>query len=340
MVAAANSSINGTPTRKHGMLRTLLAAGVLPWLVALAVCFFSIGSDAFLTQQNLLNLVRQASYLTLVSIGQFLVIITAGLDLSVGVMLAICSVVAATVMSYWPDGLAGSIWLVIGFGCLAAMGAALIIGIVNGIGIAVLNVNPFMMTLAMSSIGFGIALMMTGGVPVYGIPSAFSDVFGFGTALGIPTPILVTIGFIALVHFLLQHMHVGRYLYAIGSNPRAASLSGINVAFYTFLAYSLCALLASVAALLLTARLESGEANLGASMPLQSIAACVVGGVSLTGGVGKLRDVVLGAIFITLVQNGLNLMGMDSYVQMVVIGCLLVLAIVFDNLRRRLELSA
>jgi len=331
-----NMSVENLPLRPR-WAGLIIRMGVLPWLMLVAVVVFSLGSDSFLSERNAITMTRQASYLVLVAMAQFLVIITAGLDLSVGIVFSICSVVAAKIMAALMPGMGDYVWVVIALGCLGALVAGIIVGAVNGIGVALLNVPPFMMTLAMSSVGFGIALMMTGGTPVYGIPPEFSRSFGFGALLGVPSPVIVTMVVVVIVYLFLNYMPSGRYLFAIGSNNRASALSGINVSYYTFLPYVLCSILAAISALLMTARLETGEANLGTAMPLQSIAACVVGGVSLSGGKGRLRNVVLGAVFITLVQNGMNLMRMDSYVQMVVIGMLLVLAIVFDNLRDRYE---
>lgn len=313
----------------------LFRMGVLPWLMLIAIVVFTLGSDSFLSERNAITLTRQSSYLILVAMAQFLVIITAGLDLSVGVIFSICSVVAAKIMAYLMPWMGDQVWLVIAIGCFGSLAAGIVVGAVNGIGVALLKIPPFMMTLAMSSIAFGIALMITGGTPVYGIPEEFSRAFGFGTFMGIPSPVIVTAVVACMVFVFLYLMPAGRYLLAIGSNARASALSGINVSYYTFLAYVMCAILASISALLMTARLETGEANLGSSMPLQSIAACVVGGASLSGGKGKLHNVILGALFITLAQNGMNLMRMHSFVQMIVIGVLLIVAIVFDNLRER-----
>jgi ribose/xylose/arabinose/galactoside ABC-type transport system permease subunit len=300
-----------------------------------AVIIFTASSDSFFSEQNAISLRRQSAYLLLVAVAQFLVIISAGLDLSVGIVFSICSVLAAKCMVALLAVMPDSVWLVITLGCFCAALAGILIGVIIGIGVAVMKVPAFVMTLAMSSIGFGIALMMTSGIPVYGMPKEFSEVFGFGSWLGVPSPVVVAAVSVAVVYLFLNYMPAGRYLYAVGSNPRASKLSGIDVSFYTFLPYVLCSLLSTISALLLTARLETGEANLGASMPLQSIAACVVGGVSLSGGSGQLSNVVLGALFITVVQNGMNLMRMDNYVQMVVIGFLLIVAIVFDNYRKR-----
>ena len=193
-----------------------------------------------------------------------------------------------------------------------------------------------MMTLGMASVVFGIALSLTGGVPVYGMPDAFGSTFGFGRFFGVPSPIVVTVALIAVMYVVLNWTRLGRYLYAIGGNLKASRLSGINTRLHLFLAYVLCGGLATIAGLMLTARLETGEANIGASMPLESIAACVIGGVSLRGGVGRLSNVVLGAIFIGLVQNGMNLARIESYLQTVVIGVLLILAVVADQVRQRM----
>jgi ribose transport system permease protein len=317
--------------------QVLLRGGVLPWLLLAAMVVFALGSDGFLSSQNAVTVSRQAAYLVLVAVAQYLVIVTGGLDLSVGIVFSICSVVCAIVMTAYPDLGAGNVWIIIAVACMAAIASGVLIGIVNGVGVSLFKVPPFMMTLAISSIGFGVALMMTGGTPIYGIPKEFSEVFGFGSLLGIPSPVLAAGVVVGMTHVFLRYMSAGRYLFAIGSNARASELSGINVGFYTFLPYVLCSVLTSISALLMTARLETGEPNLGAAMPLQSIAACVVGGVSLAGGKGKLRDVVLGALLITILQNGMNLLRMDSYVQMIAIGLLLIVAIMFENIRSKYD---
>ncbi len=310
--------------------------GVLPFLLVIALVVFASMSGNFLTTNNLMNVARQSTYLTLVAMGQMLALLTGGFDLSVGTILAITSVVGALAMATLATTFPDMVWLAILGGVLAGFGAGISIGIVNGTGVALFNVSPFMMTLGMASVGFGIALYLTGGVPVYGMPQEYGATFGFARYFGIPAPIYVTALFIALMYGLLNWTRLGRYLYAVGGNLKAARLSGINTRSTLFLAYVLCAGLTSVAGLLLTARLETGEANIGASMPLESIAACVIGGVSLRGGVGRLSNVVLGAIFIGLVQNGMNLARIDSYLQTVVIGVLLILAVVADQFRLKL----
>jgi ribose/xylose/arabinose/galactoside ABC-type transport system permease subunit len=309
--------------------------GVLPFLLIIAIVAFSLMSDRYLTVNNLMNVARQSTYLTMVAMGQMLALLTGGFDLSVGTILAVTSVVGALAMAALYAAYPDLVWLAIAGGMMVGFLAGLSIGIVNGVGVAFFNVSPFMMTLGLASIGFGIALYLTGGVPVYGMPQAFGSTFGFGRLLGLPVPIYVAAALIAAMYVLLNWTRFGRYLYAVGGNIKASRLSGINTRNMLFLAYVLCGALATISGLMLTARLETGEANIGAAMPLESIAACVIGGVSLRGGVGRLSGVVLGAIFIGLVQNGMNLARIDSYLQTVVIGILLIFAVMADQLRQR-----
>ena len=308
--------------------------GVLPILLVIALVVFSALSSRFLTSENLITVARQATYLAIVSMGQMLALLTGGFDLSVGKIVAVTSVVTALTMAplaaAHPDATAITLTL----GILAGVGAGTLVGVVNGLGIAVFNVAPFMMTLGTAAISFGTALTLTSGVPVYGIPDAFGAVFSFGRILDIPSPVYVTAGIFVAMYVLLNRTRMGRYFYAVGGNIKASRLSGINTRFYLFMAYVLCGALAAIAGALLTARLGTGEANIGASMPLDSIAACIIGGVSLRGGVGSVGNVVLGAIFIGLIQNGMDLAQIQSYLQEVVIGVLLILAVIANQLRQ------
>ena len=314
---------------------SFIKAGVLPWFLGVALITFSFASDNFLTTQNLLAVARHSTDLILVAMAQMIIMITAGLDFSVGVILAMTSVVASmTMVALWSGY--GSGWEAIFIGCLAGLLVGACIGLVNGLGVAFLRVPPFIMTLGMSSIIFGLALTITGGIPIYGVPESFANIFGYGTFLGISITIWVTIFIIILVYIFLNMTKMGRYFYAIGGNIRAAELSGINIRVHIVSAYVFSAIITSVAALLITARLETGEPNIGASYPLLSIAACAIGGVSLLGGVGKVENVVLGAFFIILIQNGMNLMRVGSYLQMVVIGALLIVAISAEYFRQQM----
>jgi ribose transport system permease protein len=334
---AGTAPRTGLAGRLLGWLRALfLRLGVLPFMLVVAVIVFSLLSKQFLTEQNMVNLLRQSVYLILVSMGQMLALVTGGFDLSVGTVMAITSVVSALAMQTLGVAMPDATWLVVVLGCVCGLLAGSAVGLVNGIGVAVIGVSPFIVTLGVQSIGFGFALYLTGGVPVSGLPAEFSDLFGFGTLLGIPIPILVTAVCVAGIGILMSRLPTGTHLLAVGGNAKAAAMSGIDTRRVLLMAYLLCAGLAAVAGLLLTARVETGEANLGGTVALESIAACVIAGVSLRGGIGRVPNVVMGAIFIGLVQNGMNLASVGSYLQMVVLGTLLIVAVVADQVRHRM----
>ncbi|HZA01767.1 MAG TPA: ABC transporter permease, partial [Hyphomicrobiaceae bacterium] len=231
---------------------TFVRFGVLPFMLTLAIIVFALLSDNFLTGRNLSNVARQSTYLIIVAVGQMLALLTGGFDLSVGTILAVTSVVGAMAMAAVHVAYPDMAWLTIMVGLLAGFGAGLSIGVVNGIGIAALGVSPFIMTLGIASAGFGIALYLTGGVPVYGLPPAFGSTFGFGKLLGIPVPIYVAAAVIAAMAVVLYRTKLGRYWYAVGGNQNAARLSGVDTRLHLFLAYVFCGGLAALAGLLLT----------------------------------------------------------------------------------------
>jgi ribose/xylose/arabinose/galactoside ABC-type transport system permease subunit len=323
------------PTSGGLISRLFVQVGMLPVLLVVAIVLFGTVEPRFLSLANMTNVIRQATYLVIVSMGQMIVLLTAGLDLSVGSTIALVSVVTATIMAAVLAADPGAVGLAIGIGITAGLATGAVVGVVNGVGVAVLKVTPFMMTLGMLSITFGLALTLSGGSPVYGMPKSFGNILGYSRLLGVPVPVYIAGAIVIFVYGLLNWMRVGRYFYALGSNPRAVHLSGIRVPSYLFLAYTLCGLLAGAAGVLLTARVLSGEANMGQELVLQSIAACVIGGVSLFGGIGRVGNVLLGAIFITLLTNGMNLIRVNGYLQQVVVGVVLIFAIVIDQMRLR-----
>jgi len=326
-----------TSADTSGVLRKLfLRVGVLPFFLAIALVVFSLMSAKFLTGQNLVNVARQSVYLVLVSLGQMLVLVSGGFDLSVGTAIALTSVVSAVSMTWAVGVMPDAIWLAIVIGIAAGGFTALMVGLVNGVGVAYFEVSPFIMTLGVSSVGAGLALFLTGGVPVSGLPFAFGDTFGFGKWFGVPVPVFIAAICIVVMWLVMSRTPLGTQIYAVGGNIKAAHLSAINTKRTLMVSYILCSLIASLTGLLLTARVESGEANLGGSMALESIAACVIVGVSLRGGIGKVQTVVLGAFFIVMVQNGMNLAQISSYMQMVLLGGLLILAVIFDQMRYRM----
>jgi ribose transport system permease protein len=324
------------PNRLTSLGRVIFAnVGILPLLLAIVTVYFASQESRFYGAGNIANVFRQATYLVIVTLGQALVLISGGFDLSVGAVIAVTSVVSARFMSnYYADNPEAELASML-VGVAAGLVVGLVFGVINGIGVARFQVSPFIMTLGMGSIGSGFALYYTGGSPVSGMPPLFTKTIGTGRWNEIPIPIFFAIAATIVVVFLVTSTAWGRYLYAIGGNTKAAFLSGIPVGLYTASVYVLCSLLAALAGILLTARVSSGEPNLGATFPLESITAAVVGGVSLRGGEGRIIGAVLGALFITILTNGMNLIRIESYVQEIAVGIILIVAVVVDRLRDR-----
>lgn len=338
---SSGTALASTTVRLRAAGRALfIRLGVLPFFLAAALIVFTLASDRFLTADNLVNVMRQSVYLVLVSLGQMTVLITGGFDLAVGATVALTSVVSALAMAALGTMFPDSPALVIALGALAGFAVAALVGLANGAGVALFGVSPFIMTLGVSSVAAGGSLFLTGGVPVSGLPVEFAELFGFGRWMGIPVPVLVAAVAVAVAWIVMTRTRIGAHLYAVGGNIKAARLSAIDTGRTLIVAYVLCALIAALTGLLLTARVESGEANLGGTLALESIAACVIAGVSLRGGIGRVETVVLGAVFIVLVQNGMNLAQVGSYLQMVLLGGLLILAVIFDQIRYRMMMDA
>jgi ribose transport system permease protein len=323
-------------TRRRSLARIIFeSVGILPILLVLAIFYFASQEARFYGAANITNVLRQSTFLIIVTLGQALVLISGGFDLSVGAVIAVTSVVSARYMSNYYGSHPESEWTAVLIGVAAGLLVGLIFGLINGIGVARFKVSPFIMTLGMASVGSGFALYYTGGSPVSGLPPLFTKDIGTGRWLGIPIPIYVAIAATILVIFLVTSTTWGRYLYALGGNTKAAFLSGIPIGRYTASVYVLCSVLTAIAGLLLTARTSSGEPNLGPEYPLESITAAVIGGISLRGGEGRIIGAVLGALFITILTNGMNLIKIESYFQTIAVGVILILAVVFDRLRDR-----
>lgn len=303
----------------------------LPMMFVAAVVVFAIHAPGFLTADNMTNVARQSVYLLIVALGQLIVLVVGGLDLSVGTVVSLTSVAAATAMAATLAAIPESPWIAVAAGLGVGVLIGICVGVLNGIGTTMLHIPPFMMTLGMSSVLFGITLLVSGGVPIYGMPPEFGEVFGYGQLAGIPIPAIVAALLVIATFVLLEHTRFGRHVYATGGNVRAAQLSGIRTFRVIVASFVLCSVLAALSGLLLTARLDTGESNIGASLPLESIAACVIAGVSLAGGQGRTFKVVLGTLLIMLVQNGLNLMQVGAYAQTMAIGAILLIAMALSR---------
>jgi ribose transport system permease protein len=286
-----------------------------------------------LSPRNIANILNQSSYLFMFASAQMLVILTRGFDLSLGTTVSAVSVASALVMT----GLAGagaSDAIVLAAGLAAGLGFGALVGLFNGAFVSWLGINPFVVTLGSLNICLGLATTMSGGRPVFNVPDAFSALLYNGVLIsGVSIPLTLAIVVSLLLYFLLDHTKFGRSLYLIGNNPRAAYLAGLPSKRYLALAYIACSLLAAFGALMLTARTGSGEPNLGGSLMLESIAAAVIGGVSLQGGVGGVVPVILGTLFVTMLSNAMDLLEVGGYVQQILLGCVIIGAIFLDRIR-------
>lgn len=316
------------PSRAGSVAADVLQrVGILPILIIVLFVYFGLRQPRFVSVINLYTVLTQSAYVIVITLAQTVVLLTGGFDLSVGSSVALTSIVVGQILV----GHANSVGAGIVLGSLAGLGVGTAIGVVNGGLISLFSVSPFIVTLAMLSMAAGAALIQSGGVPVFGLPDAFAAMLSTGTLLGIPVPWLVTAVILAALYVVLNWTRIGRYIYALGGNMEAARLSGVPVRFYLWLTYILAGAIVGIGGVMLTARVGSGEPTLGAELPLESIAAAVVGGVSLRGGEGTLAGATLGAIFFVFLRNGMDLIGISSYVQMVITGLILILAIIVDR---------
>ena len=332
-----NADLARHPHRgQRDLSRDLLRIGLLPILLAIVIAFMAIFEQKFFGLNNIFNVLRSTSFLAIVAAGQMLVLIVAGFDLSVGAVIALTSTVMAKAMQNLGGMFPDQDFVIITLGILAGLGCGLFIGLINGLCVAFLRVSPFMVTLGTLSIATGLALLLTQGIPVYGMPNSFVKDFGRALWFGLPTTVYVALAIILAVWVVQTRTRFGRYLYAVGGNLQAAIVSGVPARFNVILAYVLCSMLAATAGILMTARLGSGQASMGGNtVMLQSIAAAVIAGVSLRGGVGRVELVALGALFLSILTNAMNLLRIDSKMQVVVLGVILVMAAALEEFARR-----
>lgn len=314
-------------------LRSLPLAPVsLPLLMVAALGIaFGVMQPNFATFDNARNVAIQASYLSIFALAQTYVMIIRGFDLSLGTTVSLISVASGMAMMH-AVGLDFGAGLAIAFGIAAGMVIGLVVGVVNGSCVAWLKLSPFVVTLATLNICLGFASSISRGFQIFNLPNELNSVFYRAAPLGIPAPVVVAAALLAGSYMLFHHTRFGRSLYLIGSNPRAAIVAGLPLNRYVLSAYVICSLLVAAGALLLTARTGSGEPNLGGNLMLESIAAAVVGGASLRGGRGGVTSPILGAIFITVLSNGMNLTRIDGYIQQMALG-LVILATVLGELK-------
>ena len=323
--------MNMTLLRKNvastrSLLNLLTDYGIVVAFVVLC-CVLSLSNENFMTWGNWVNVLRQTSINGLLAIGMTFVILTGGIDLSVGSLLAVSAMVTGSMVTGESPS---SLWLAIPAGLLA--GAFL--GAVNGLVIARLSVPPFVMTLGMLSVARGLTFIYNDGMPIANLSPEFRYL-GQGMLWGVPVPVVVLVITFVIFWFVLNYTTFGRYIYAVGGNLKSAKTSGVRTRLVLFSAYLISGLLAALAGLILTARTTSALPQAGVAYELDAIAAVVIGGTSLNGGVGKLTGTLIGALIIGVINNGLDLLGVSSYYQQVIKGAIIVAAVLIDVSRKK-----
>jgi ribose transport system permease protein len=302
----------------------------IPFASLIALCVtIAVLEPKFLSTGNLGSVARQTAVITIMAMGMTMVMVSGGIDLSVGSMMALAGVVGAF-------ALAGGAPTMVGIVTSVAAGA--VCGLANGAAITTLRIPPFIVTLGAMGIYRGIALLVTDGKAVVGLPTKFGYL-AEGNLLGlIPVPLLIVVAVALAIHFLLSRTRLGRYCYAIGSNVEAARYAGVRVARCQIIFYLILGALAGLAGAIEAARLVTGQPTAGEGYELRVIAAVVIGGGSLSGGQGTVIGTIIGALIMGVLANGANLLGISSFTQQIVIGAVIVLAVTFDEFqRRRLE---
>lgn len=296
----------------------------------LMVIIFCIICPPFRTINNVITVALQTSIISFMGIGVTFVIITGGIDLSIGSVLAFSGVVTGLAMNAGlPSPLAILIGLLVGVVC----------GLVNGFVIAKMKLPPFIATLGMMMIARGAGLYLTNAAPLT-VTDPFFDLLGGtlhikGLEIPIPVPVIIMLLVALIFSFILRKTRLGRYAYAIGSNEEAARLSGLNITRIKYMLYAICGLLSALTGIVLASRLSSAQATAGQSYELDAVSAAVIGGTSLMGGVGTIMGTMIGAFIIQVLRNGLNMMGVSSFIQQMTIGGVLILAVYIDQLRNK-----
>lgn len=288
------------------------------------MAFFATQTSSFLKINNLLSITTQAGYLIVVSFGVMMTILTGGIDLSVGAVLAFSCIIGATVMQITQN---------IVLGILVILLVATFCGFLNGLVVAVLKFPPFIATMAMMSVTRGLSLFITKGESVSGLPSGYRKI-GWNTVGPIPVTLIIALVVFLLMWFLLKRTAYGRKIYAVGGNARAANIVGIHVAATIITAYAISGFMAGLGGVLLSSRLSAARSIMADDLQMDAIAAVVIGGTSLDGGRGSIVGTLVGACLIAIIRNGLNLMQLDYYYQLVTTGAIIIIAVAIDCIKK------
>lgn len=302
-------------------IRSLRQYGI--FVAFIIICLIlSFVAPQFLTISNWTIIITQVSINALLAFGVTFVIITGGIDLSLGSIVAVTGIVAASLAH--PDTNPVIVPILVG------LFSGLLIGAFNGFVITQSKIAPFIVTLGTMTIGRGLALILSKGRPISNLSDSFNFIGG-GNVLGIPFPIIILIVAFSICYILLKKTILGRYIYAVGGNEQAAKASGINVNQIKLAVYLICGLLSGLAGILLTSRITTGQPNAGVGFELDAIAAAIIGGTSTSGGTGTMTGTLVGALLIGVINNGLDLLNVTSYYQQVVMGVIIIGAVVLDS---------
>jgi ribose transport system permease protein len=288
--------------------------------LALLVATLSTLSEYFLTWSNLINVLRQASLQFLMSAGMTIVVLTAGIDLSIGAVLGLSACISASLISNGHVGL----------GIASALMAGTACGIINGVIVTIARIPPFIATYGMLWIAFGLGYVFMKGEVIYGLPEGFRFI-GAGFVGFLPVPVIVAAVLLVVLHFVLHKTVLGRSIYAIGGNPDAARLSGMPVTRRLITVYALSGFLAGFASLVVIARVNAADSGLGEDLLLPAIAAVCLGGTSLFGGVGGIMGTAVGSLILALIVNGMNLLGIQTFWQSGVMGAIILISVLVDQ---------
>lgn len=311
--------------KKNGNLSDTLSQFAMLIALFVLLIFFSVATEGFLSSTNIFNILRQVAVNGIAAVGMTMVIITGGIDISAGSMMGVASVCCATLMVSGVHPV---------FAVVLVLVLGLIIGLCHGFFVHNVNLPPMITTLATMGILRGITYIISGGLPVYGFPEKF-NIIGQGYVGPIPVPVIIMVICFIIGWFILEKNAFGRYVYGVGSNIEASRLSGINVSRVMYGVYGLCGMLSAMAGVVLLSRVNSGQPKAGESYEMDIITAVVLGGVSTSGGEGRIRNVIVGLLLMGVLLNGMVMMNIPDYYQRVVKGCVLLLAISYDKISQK-----
>ncbi len=316
------------PSRVPGLITrfsVFRASGIFVALMVIST-LLSIAAPKFLTSYNIGIVIRQISFVAIIAMGQTIVLLTGGIDLAVGSIAGLCGIIGANLMAHAPVDPY--------IACLIALGLGLAIGAISGFLVAYVEMNAFIVTLGMGEVCAGVNLVITRGYPVLGVPKEFSFL-GQGMFGPVPFPVIIMLILMLVFTVVLTSTPYGRNIYAIGDNQTAARLAGIPVARVKMSVYAISGVLAALAGMIFVSRVNAGQPTVGPSWLMPSITAAIIGGTTLSGGVGTIIGSIIGAVFMGVLSNGIVLMDISAYWERVIIGMVVIIAVLIDVLRQR-----